>query len=254
MAGALFGGAALGVAFEKLVSIVVEQATLIAGFKNELQRLETTLKDIRPKFLTIMELKNVLNCPEEEQIIRYLKDAADLVLKCSKVKSWNAYHKSVYAKKLISLDNDLVRFFQVNAQADAAITGMEISIEIGIMQKKLDQLLAAGTGGLSGWCSVPGLPELIVGLDVHLAELKSRLRKDETRVLVISAPAGCGKTTLAKMFCHDDEIKGSHNTSLCLLSFYEKGRPLFLSCLHIRVLVSSNNNLEKTNHSKKSCR
>nr|XP_043634101.1 probable disease resistance protein At5g66900 [Erigeron canadensis] len=209
MAEALFAGAALGVAFDKLVSIVVQQAKLIAGFKSELQRLETTLKDIRPKLLTIMELKNVLNRPTEEKITRYLKDAADLVIKCSNVRSWNAYHKSVYAKKLISLDNDLVRFFQVNAQADAAITGLEISIEIGTMQKKLDQLLAAGTGGLSGWCSVPGLPELIVGLDEHLAELKFRLLKDETRVLVISAPGGCGKTTLAKMFCHDDEIKGT---------------------------------------------
>ncbi|KAF5799835.1 putative P-loop containing nucleoside triphosphate hydrolase [Helianthus annuus] len=34
------------------------------------------------------------------------------------------------------------------------------------------------------------------------------LLKDDTKVLVVSAPGGFGKTTLAKKFCHDNEIKG----------------------------------------------
>ncbi|KAI3704677.1 hypothetical protein L1987_74904 [Smallanthus sonchifolius] len=45
-------------------------------------------------------------------------------------------------------------------------------------------------GGFSGSCSVPGLPEFVIGLDRHLAELKDMLLKDATRVLVVSAP-GC---------------------------------------------------------------
>ncbi|KAI3704367.1 hypothetical protein L1987_74585 [Smallanthus sonchifolius] len=59
---------------------------------------------------------------------------------------------------------------------------------------------------------VPGLPEHIVGFNRHLEELKCRLLNYDTQVL-ISGPVGCGKTTLAKLLCHDNEIKVG--ASLC---------------------------------------
>ncbi|MFS7942499.1 putative P-loop containing nucleoside triphosphate hydrolase [Helianthus anomalus] len=34
------------------------------------------------------------------------------------------------------------------------------------------------------------------------------LLKDDIQVLTVSAPGGCGKTTLAKILCHDNDIKG----------------------------------------------
>ncbi|KAI3785028.1 hypothetical protein L1987_44137 [Smallanthus sonchifolius] len=78
----------------------------------------------------------------------------------------------------------------------------------------MDQVLSTVTeraGGFSSSCSVPGLPDFIVGLDFHLQEVKRLLLKDTNQVLTVSAPGGCGKTTLAKMLCHDNEIKDAKN-------------------------------------------
>ncbi|XP_070670235.1 probable disease resistance protein At5g66910 [Malus domestica] len=59
-------------------------------------------------------------------------------------------------------------------------------------------------------CS-PVVPEplsVTVGLDLPLKELKMKLLKDErVSTLVLTAAGGCGKTTLAKKFCRDQEVK-----------------------------------------------
>ena len=68
--------------------------------------------------------------------------------------------------------------------------------------------VAKRAGGFSGSCSVPRLPNVVIGLDYRLDELKHRLLKDDdNQVLTVSTPGGCGKTTLAKMVCHDGELK-----------------------------------------------
>ncbi|RVW57579.1 Retrovirus-related Pol polyprotein from transposon TNT 1-94 [Vitis vinifera] len=58
-----------------------------------------------------------------------------------------------------------------------------------------------------GSCNAPGPPEFMVGLDVPLKELKRRLCENGESRIVIRAPGGCGKTTLAKGLCHDDQVK-----------------------------------------------
>ncbi|XP_062029403.1 uncharacterized protein LOC133745360 isoform X3 [Rosa rugosa] len=50
-------------------------------------------------------------------------------------------------------------------------------------------------------------PFLMVEWDVHLRELKNKIFEDQVAMLVITGPAGCGKTTLARMFCEDQEVK-----------------------------------------------
>ncbi|KAI3808583.1 hypothetical protein L1987_24537 [Smallanthus sonchifolius] len=57
----------------------------------------------------------------------------------------------------------------------------------------LDRTVSTATSracGFSGSCSVPGLPEFIIGLDQRVAELKYMLLKEDTRRLVVSAPGG----------------------------------------------------------------
>ncbi|XP_040370072.1 probable disease resistance protein RXW24L isoform X2 [Rosa chinensis] len=54
---------------------------------------------------------------------------------------------------------------------------------------------------------VPELPGNTVGLDTHVKELNMKLVKDGGSMLVITAPGGSGKTTLAKMLYHDDQVK-----------------------------------------------
>uniref|UniRef100_F6HWT3 NB-ARC domain-containing protein n=1 Tax=Vitis vinifera TaxID=29760 RepID=F6HWT3_VITVI len=58
-----------------------------------------------------------------------------------------------------------------------------------------------------GSCNAPGPPEFMMGLDVPLKELKRRLCEDGKSRIVIRAPRGCGKTTLAKGLCLDNQVK-----------------------------------------------
>jgi len=55
----------------------------------------------------------------------------------------------------------------------------------------------------------PEPPQITVGLDKPMKDLKNELFKDGMSTVVLTAPGGCGKTTLAKKLCHDEAIKGS---------------------------------------------
>nr|TKS13596.1 hypothetical protein D5086_0000050900 [Populus alba] len=53
----------------------------------------------------------------------------------------------------------------------------------------------------------PEPPQITVGLDKPTKDLKNELFKDGMSTVVLTAPGGCGKTTLAKKLCHDEAIK-----------------------------------------------
>ncbi|XP_024978676.1 probable disease resistance protein At5g66900 [Cynara cardunculus var. scolymus] len=200
---------ALKIVLVELLKTVSSQIQKTAKFKTLLKRLEKTLKNIEPIFYGNGGLSIVLDRPQKEikMFIFYVENGKNLVLKCSRIKCWNVYKKFIHANKLIRLDNELQRFFQIGLED----RNHRIMIGIHDLGDKMDQVLSAVTeraGGFSGSCSVPGLPDVIIGLDYHLEELKRRLLKDDNQVLTVSAPGGCGKTTLAKMVCHDNEIKG----------------------------------------------
>lgn len=62
---------------------------------------------------------------------------------------------------------------------------------------------------VTGGCAVPESPKFVVGLEVHLMELKDRLlRRSNVQLIVVSGPGGCGKTTLITKLCHVEDIKG----------------------------------------------
>ena len=42
-----------------------------------------------------------------------------------------------------------------------------------------------------------------------MKKLKTLLLEEEVQLLLLTAPGGCGKTTLVKMLCQDKEIKGT---------------------------------------------
>ncbi|KAL7603108.1 hypothetical protein Lser_V15G20232 [Lactuca serriola] len=204
--------AALRAVMVELLNTVVLETKRTAKFRTLLKRIERTLKNIEPIFYGYERLRKALYRPEHEtkMFIYYVANGKEVVLECSEIKCWNVYKKFLHANKLIGLDNMLLRFFQSELQDNLSSSRRSL-FEIYALGDKLDQVLAAvtkQTDGFSDSCSVPGLPDVIIGLDFHLQELKRMLLKDETQVVTVSAPGGCGKTTLVKMLCHDNEIKG----------------------------------------------
>ncbi|KAL4581814.1 hypothetical protein LXL04_006345 [Taraxacum kok-saghyz] len=201
---------ALGEVMVDLLNAVVVQTKRTANFRTLLKRLEKTLRNIEPIFYGIERLRKVLYYyPENETklFIFYVANGREVVLECSNIKCWNVYKKFLHANKLIALDNMLLRFFQTENMS----LNRRSLFEIYALGDKMDQVLTAVTKQTSGLvsdsCSVPGMPDVIIGLDSHLQNLKQILLKDDTHVLTVSAPGGCGKTTLTKMLCHDNEIK-----------------------------------------------
>ncbi|KAK9054077.1 hypothetical protein SSX86_025153 [Deinandra increscens subsp. villosa] len=199
---------ALQIVLVELMKAVASETNRTTKFRTILKRLDKTLRNIEPIMSGNGRLARVLDRPEKEtkMFIFHLENGKQMVLKCSRIKCWNVYKKFVHANKLIRLDHELLRFFQVELQVNlsARFRGL-------VLGDEGDQVLSTVTkraGGFSSSCNVPGLPDFIVGLDFHLRELKRMLLKDHDQVLTVSAPGGCGKTTLAKMLCHDNEIKG----------------------------------------------
>ncbi|KAI7756067.1 hypothetical protein M8C21_015506 [Ambrosia artemisiifolia] len=196
----------------ELMEAVASETKTTPKFRTVLKRLDRTLRNIEPMLRESGRLSKVLDRPkqETEMFVKYLGNGKRLVMECSGIKCWNVYKKFVHANKLIHLDHELLRFFRVELQDDMSVS-MRALTEIYDLGDKMDQVLstvANRAGGFLSYCSVPGLPDFIVGLDGHLLELKRILLKDDNQVVTVSAPGGCGKTTLVKMLCHDNEIKG----------------------------------------------
>ncbi|CAK9166439.1 unnamed protein product [Ilex paraguariensis] len=224
MAGALFGGAALGAVFGELLKLVIDAAKQAINFKSTLNRLERTLTAIEPVFTETVKLNKLLDARKEETdgFIKHLEDGKALVEKCSKIKRWNVYDKRNYNEKLNDLHSSLVSFFQIDVQAQLARDTRKILLGVNNVDEKVEKILSIlenGGGvrhsnGFFGCCGVPGVPGFIVGLDLPLEELKVMLLKDGGSVVVLSAPGGCGKTTLAKMLCRDEEIKAIYEANI----------------------------------------
>ncbi|GFY93876.1 hypothetical protein Acr_09g0003220 [Actinidia rufa] len=136
-----------------------------------------------------------------------LQGGQSLVLKCAKVRGWNYCAKYLYARKLMALEKSLLKFFQIEAAAQSYRDNKNVLVVVKSMDSKLDRM---GTmGGFGGCCDVPSVRDFVVGFDEPLRELKLKILEGQEQVVVISAPGGCGKTTLAKMVCHDPQIKGT---------------------------------------------
>ncbi|KAI7731000.1 hypothetical protein M8C21_031241 [Ambrosia artemisiifolia] len=202
----------------ELMEAVASETKTTPKFRTVLKRLDRTLRNIEPILRESGRLSKVLDRPEQEteMFVKYLGNGKRLVMECSGINCLIVNKKFVHANKLIHLDHELLRFFRVELQNDMSVS-MRALTEIYDLGEKMDQVLstvANRAGGFLSSCSVPGLPDFIVGLDGHLRELKRILLKDDSQVVTVSAPGGCGKTTLVKMLCHDNEIKGTFGDNI----------------------------------------
>ncbi|XP_059623781.1 probable disease resistance protein At5g66900 [Cornus florida] len=201
--------AALGVAFDRLLRAVLDVKDRASNFKPILDELNSRLRLLEPTVGEIVRLERILDNPEAEinMFTDQLTQAAELVDKCSKVQWWNYKAKVHYSTKLKEFDEKLVKFFQTNGQALLVRDIMSIRARL---EGKLNEFV--------GSCEAPEAPKFTVGLDVPLQELRGRLLEDGAPVVVLSAPGGSGKTTLAKKLCHDVEIKDKFKDNIFFLT------------------------------------
>ena len=225
MAGALVAGGVVGAAFGEGFTSLHDTVKHVVGqiimFKSILKSLESTLDGIAPVVQEIKELSRDLDRPEKEtkSLIEKMEKGKELVLKCSKIKrwSWNYYFKAYfYAKKLKKLNSAIEKFCQINLTVQNARTVLEALTKVNLvleevtMQNSESKKKKFGIRTLS--CAVSRPRDYIVGLELPLKELKQLLSNKEESLLLLTALGGCGKTTLVRMLCWDDEIKGTFLT------------------------------------------
>ncbi|KAF8409999.1 hypothetical protein HHK36_002519 [Tetracentron sinense] len=218
------GGIVLGAVAGELLKAILDVKDKAIHCKIYLERLESTLKRVIPLIEQINRLDQELldrGRTDTDVLIGQLKEGKELVRKCSKLPFWNYYQKYRYSKRFLKLDASLLRFFQMDMQVEMWRDGKQLLVDLKEANRRLDGMNRGEITfqiGIQGWCSVPQIPTLTVGLDVPLKELKMLLFKDSISVLGLCAPAGCGKTTLAAKLCCDEQVKGIFKENIFFLT------------------------------------
>ncbi|EEF40016.1 leucine-rich repeat-containing protein, putative [Ricinus communis] len=221
--GSLFASAAAGagleLAFGSLLRIILEVRRKNVMFASTLQILIDTMEAIRPSIKRIDSFNTDFDRPDEIKGLRDLiRKGEDLVIKCSKVHKYNYVKKPYYTKKLIKLDESIRRYISTILPLYQTSDIKETLYEMRVLSTQIRNLsigasssgggASSKSSGIMGVCSPPGLKVVPVGLDIPMKDLREKLLKvDElSKVIVVSAPGGCGKTTLAISLCHDPNI------------------------------------------------
>ncbi|KAK4262257.1 hypothetical protein QN277_027839 [Acacia crassicarpa] len=212
----------IDILLDELLSKVLEAKKRAIQFKPTLDRLASTIGSIKPVVEQIEQFNRRLDRSEEEikKLIEDVKYGEQLVLKCSKVQWWECCYKPQYQEQLEDLDQSLARFFRLDMQVQTARDVKETLIEVRDVHMEIKKLNAVARDE-RGLCSAPEPPEFTVGLDVHLRELKVRLLQDDVSVIVITGSPGSGKTTLAKKFCSDANVRGKFKDNIFFVKFSE---------------------------------
>ncbi|XP_030472237.1 probable disease resistance protein At5g66900 [Syzygium oleosum] len=231
-----FAAAAVETAFRELLELVKNLGKTVAAFGGQLKKIESTLSSIGPIINEIDKFNNLLDRPQEMgRIENLLKQGEGLVNKCSKIHKFNLWMKYTHSKKLTNFNAEVVEKFQIYMPLVNARNGTETLVElkrIGGDVKKVKESISVivNTGALqsgfeaSGNLAVPAAPHFIVGSEVEasLRKLKEQLLEEGVSVIAVTAPGGCGKTTLLKKLCHDAAIKGKFKAKIMFVPVSKK--------------------------------
>ncbi|KAK7824689.1 putative disease resistance protein [Quercus suber] len=205
-------GPALGLAFRQgfmllrdTVKAVVDRTRM---FKSILERLDSTLNCLTPMVDQIIEISEKLNLPEREtkRLKEHMEEEVKLVRKCLTIRWWNYVFKFKNSSKLKELDEEIVRFCWLDLIAQCTRNGLMALENSQNMNRMLEKLMIRDIPR-PVWCAVRERTEFTVGLDMPTRELNTLLLKEKVRLLLLTAPGGCGKTKLVEMLCQDEQIK-----------------------------------------------
>lgn len=226
-----FGGPVLGAAFNALCEGVDDLIAKNGIFRSLLKDIKSRLDTVKPLISEMAGSNQQLSYTNKDELKgleEVFKDGEELVLKCSKVRRWDLYRKYKYATKLFRLEEQLNKSLEV-LQVQGIRDGKKTAVLVDQMAKLVIQDHHYPSES-KAWCAVPELPQLIVGLEAPLEELKRKILDDGgASMIVVTAPGGCGKTTLATKFCQDQQVKGI--VFLCRSSIYGLD---FYICLVLR--------------------
>lgn len=182
---------------------------------------------------------------QNRELNRTIQKARGLLNKCRNVRRWNIIKRHRYTTKLLALGKALrihVRILELRHQKEILelsrkyghkfVESANVENEILHLERYLamveqigirNDLVPSFNGGILGVPLINPKDDDItikassfhVGLDVPLRELKKKLLTDGVSMLVVTGIGGCGKTTLAKQFCQDDQVKGMYNMYIC---------------------------------------
>ncbi|XP_024186220.1 probable disease resistance protein At5g66900 isoform X2 [Rosa chinensis] len=193
-------------------------------FKSLFNKVKSRLDDWAPLIKEMAQYTQKMDRPEKdlEALKGVMQTGQELVNECSKITRWSPFKKYKYAKKLQewqeSLQSPLDRL-----KLQDTMNIMEIRVVVDEMQRDMLKQQSAESSS-STRLELPPLPKLIVGLDGPLNDLKEKLLADDgVSRLVLTAPGGCGKTTLATMFCEDEEVKGIFKKNIIFITVSQKG-------------------------------
>ncbi|XP_056164599.1 probable disease resistance protein At5g66900 isoform X2 [Syzygium oleosum] len=225
-------GTAVGMAFGELFLLVKEVVQTVAVFHDQLKKIESTLDSIVPIMKDIDEFNRRMDRKDMGQIQALINNGKDLVKKCSNIKALNLYKKYMHSKKLTDFDATLAREFQISMPLLSVRNTAEILGEVKEFREEFrvyhsgqanNGALQSGLGA-SGNLTVPEAPDFIVGSEVEasLRKLKGRLLEEGVSMIVVTAPGGCGKTTLITKLCHDVDIEGKFNNNIMFIRVSKK--------------------------------
>ncbi|XP_068336568.1 probable disease resistance protein At5g66910 [Pyrus communis] len=156
---------------------------------NKLSSMLTSLESRRP---LIAQINQTGTNSVPETFTRTMEDGKKLVERCNKVSHgmWNICEQRKYANKIMEWEKS----FQILLP--------QLNSANLVAQNQIQNLITTRY-------AVPYLPSDTLRLDAQLAEIKMKFLTDNApSMLVLTAPPGCGKTYMAKMLCHDQQVKG----------------------------------------------
>ncbi|KAK7818243.1 putative disease resistance protein [Quercus suber] len=186
------------------MALIVAEPLLGAGFGQVLTSLRETVKDV------------VRNARQFKRILKRFGSTLDLLAQAVEDIERSNQRRGCAVEKTQSLIEEITKGRELVLKC-LQIPWWNLTREIvsGIWES-MDSTRSMETPRVS--CAVREPPVFTVGFDMPMKELKTLLLKEEVQLLRLTAPGGCGKTTLVKMLCQDKEIKGTFKENILFVN------------------------------------